>query len=89
MATRRLATQRLTTTNDTNGNPRHLVAVYDLDNAGGMTALYDEGYAGYRVARLDMTAGEMAALIELPEWTITPGEYRAALRSARAEGIAR
>lgn len=80
---RRLATQRLVTTNDTNGNPRRLVAVYDLDNAGDMIALHDEGYSGPRIALDDMTTAERAARIELPEWTITPGEYRSTLRNFR------
>jgi hypothetical protein len=45
-----------------------------------MIALYDEGYAGYRIALDDMTAFERGHRIELPEWTITPAEYRAALK---------
>lgn len=87
--TRRLATQRLSTTHDTNGNPRRLTAVYDLDNAGDIIALYDGGYAGERAALAGMTAGERAALIELPEWTITPGEYAASKREAREAGTLR
>jgi hypothetical protein len=80
---RKLATQRLTTTNDRNGNPRRLQAVYDLDNAGDMIALHDEGYSGPRIVLDDMTAAERAARIELPEWSITSAEYRAALRDFR------
>lgn len=86
---RRFATQRLVTTHDTNGNPRRLQAVYDLDNAGDMIALYDEGYSGARIVLHHMTAAEQAARIELPEWTITPGQYRESLQAARAKGIAR
>lgn len=89
MSTRRLATQRLATTNDVNGNPRRLHAVYDLDNAGDLVALYDEGYAGARIARHDMTAGESNALIVLPDWTITPAEYRDAKRDAAKAGTLR
>jgi hypothetical protein len=81
--TRRLATQRLITTNDANGNPRRLVAVYDLDHGGDMIALRDEGYHGPRIAKDDMTTDEQAALVELPSWTIKPGVYRAALRDFR------
>jgi hypothetical protein len=65
--------QHLCATNDVNGNPRRIYALYDV--AGNIVQVIDQGYTGRR----EVPKG----LIELPEVNITPGEYRAWLKSSK------
>lgn len=59
--------QHLSATNDVNGNPRRVYAVYSA--TGVILDVIDEGYEGKGKYR-------NADLIELPAVVITPAEYR-------------
>jgi len=59
--------QHLCATNDRNGNPRRLWAVYTND--GHVIEVIDEGYAGRPQVGADV--------VELPMVHITPAEYSA------------
>lgn len=77
--------QHLNAGNDVNGNPRRLYVIYDLDNAGDISAVIDEGYAGRGALH---NAGIRADLIELAELDIPPAEYRRLLKSRPQPGPA-
>ena len=71
-------------TNDTNGNPRRLWVVFELDTrkpggTGLLVAVYNEGYRDRPQALHD--------LAELPSVSITPREYRDTIRHAKAAGF--
>ena len=71
-------------TNDTNGNPRRLWAVFELDTrkpggTGCLVAVYNSGYSDRPQA--------LHALAELPSVSITPREYRDTIRHAKTEGF--
>jgi hypothetical protein len=72
--------QNLKTTNDTNGNPRRLWAVYTAD--GSTVAMLDEGYGGRRVMLDCMSHDDYRDIRELPAVEITPAEYRRLLKAA-------
>jgi hypothetical protein len=68
--------QHLKTTNDTNGNPRRLWAVYRLASTGNFFVwdqVFNEGYGG--------KPEELRRYIELPEIYITPSEYNSLRKS--------
>jgi len=67
--------QHLCATNDSNGNPRRIWALYDV--AGNIVQVIDEGYSGRR----EVPKG----LVELPEITVTPGVYRAWLKTSKGK----
>lgn len=68
--------QHLKTTNDTNGNPRRLWAVYRVASTGNFMVwdqVIDEGYGGKPT--------ELRGYLELPELYITPQEYKSLRKS--------
>lgn len=71
----RYVMQRLRAPNDTNGNPRRLIVVYDLDSAGDPAAIIDEGYAGSGPGRM-FEEGFGSVRISLPDVEISATEYR-------------
>ena len=66
--------QRLIAPNDTHGNPRRLVALYD---ARGRMTCYAEGYQGMRGILLELGLDPEV----LPEINIGGQEYRRLLRT--------
>ena len=70
----------LSTTNDTNGNPRRLYVF--LTDTGQVVGVKDEGYKG-RGARQEWAEQHAhgQAVFEGPDITITPAEYRWFLRA--------
>jgi len=77
---------RIETTHDIAGNPRRGWLVYEIDSDGGsftvdgreLVAVVAEGYDGDRAMR-----ERWAGAIVLTMLTVTPGQYRAALRQGR------
>jgi hypothetical protein len=67
--------QRLSATNDTNGNPRRVWVVYGETEGfySSIVTARDEGYSG--------RPSEFAFLVRLPDLEITPGEYKHILKS--------
>jgi len=64
--------QRVSTTNDTNGNPRRLWVVYRLSIGGNSfvhDSIYDEGYSGKPV--------EVQTILSIPEVFVSPSEWKA------------
>jgi len=77
--------QRLTATNDVNGNPRRLIVFYDADG-GNLVRIADEGYAGSGRTRIVAELAEMGLdpltrTTELSSVEITTAEYRRLLRA--------
>lgn len=64
--------QHLKAGHDTNGNPRRCFVI--LDNTGTVLDVIDEGYAGRPLWLRD--------LVELPNVTVSAGEYRSFLKMA-------
>ncbi len=61
--------QHLRAKNDTNGNPRRIWALYDVESVNRVSSqYYDEGYRG--------KPEECRNLPEIPSVAITPAEYR-------------
>lgn len=67
--------QRLCTSRDANGNPRHLWLVYS--ETGEVAMVIDEGYTGK--PKLDY--------VELPNITVFPAEYTSWKRFGKERGI--
>lgn len=65
--------QWLKATNDLNGNPRRLYALYDAD---GTARFIDEGYGGRR-ALVEIIGEEAYAKPQLPDLKITRDQYYA------------
>ena len=77
-----LVYQRLKTSNDINGNPRRLYAVYELATESKcfkIVRVIDEGYAGLPEDLRNMTS--------LPTLSIEPREYKEWRRVAKAQGV--